>query len=167
MTGRQWSRRRAFTLLEVAAVLAILSVLMLLLTAALVGAFRIEELAAGSYNRLIRQEVVADQFRDDVAAASAAPKERAKDRAGPDCLLLTRPDGGQVVYRWEDESLVRTEVIGGKETAHALPVGSGVTVAFARSADDRLLTLRLSEARGPRKVKQIVDVTAALGGDLR
>lgn len=163
MTGQPLSRRRAFTLLEVTAVMAMMVILLLLLVSIVVGALRVEELAAGNYNRLLEQEVVADQFRDDVAAATAAPKEK----AGTDRLLLTRPDGGPVVYRWEDDSLVRTETVGGKDVSRVLRVGNGVEVEFTRSADDRLLTLRLVESRGPRKVKHAVDITAALGGDRR
>jgi len=187
------------------AVLAALGLVMLLLAATLLGAFKAEKLAARVSQRLAQQGDLADQFRTDVARAAAAPAAWGEWTAGPDCLILRLPGGEHVTYRWEDGRLQRSEFAGPARSTHPLALGGErVTVELLRSgpgkpasvissaalglvqpggqpwnvlgsvgvasaatwADNSVLTLRLTERRGMH-ARQQVDISAALGGDLR
>lgn len=167
MTRRTVSRR-AFTLLEVATVMALLGVILALLGAATLGSLRTEELTAAVHHRLVAREAAAEQFRADVASASAAPKTWNDYTAGNTCLILERPDGSVLVYRWHQELLERMVVKKKESKPQIVSLGDDrAEVEFHRDADGRLLTLRLIELRGPKAVKHRLDLTAALGGDLR
>src|SRR5260370_266487 len=93
-------RRPGFTLLDVVLALILLSVVVLLSMATVMGALRIEQATAASLNRQTLVAGLADQFRSDVARGVAAPNRLDQLRAGPACLILRNLDGRHVVYQW-------------------------------------------------------------------
>ena len=102
-----------------------------------------------------------------MAAADAAPERLGNLAGGPDCLILHRPGGEHVVYRWRGDRLERAVRAGDHETKWNVTVGEDVAVEFDRLAGDRpLVTLRLVETP-PRGVARRTEVSAALGGDVR
>jgi len=161
------ARRSGFTLLEMAIVMVALGLVLLLVSATLVGSLRAERLTARVSHRLLTQAELADRFRADVAGATAAPVSLREWAAGPACLILAMPGGKHVVYRWHDDELERTEVAGKARSSRTLPLGDDAAPEFARSADGRVLSLRLAEPPGRGGANRVVEVAAALGGDLR
>ncbi len=162
--GRRWG----FSLIEMVVVMAALALLMTLVTLTLAGIISSEKLTAGVTQRLMRQQALADQFRADVAGASAGLASWKDWTAGPDCLILRQPGGRHVVYLWRGERLQRLEHQGRDFTARPLPLGSeNMTVEFPDNEPGRpLRTLRLLEKRG-RVTTWQTEIAAALGGDLR
>jgi prepilin-type N-terminal cleavage/methylation domain-containing protein len=157
--------RRAFTLLETVVVMAILATLMLLGTTTIAGLLRVEKAASAASRRLAERAALAAQFRADVAASAAAPESGEGETAGPACLVLRRPDGSHVVYRWDGGRLRRRET-GGPETGAVLLEAEGA--AFTRTTGDPpRLTLRLTESPGRHVPARTTEITATLGGDLR
>jgi hypothetical protein len=151
-------------------VMWVTGILLLVGTATLLGAVRTQEAAAAAHRDLVERGMCATEFRADVAAAEAAPHAAGDLKAGPTCLLLRTPGGGQVVYRWADGKLERSATSGPKTTRRRLAPGRDVTaVTFGREGPDgRLITLRLTESLGPNTAeKRQSAVVAALGGDLR
>jgi len=160
--------RKGFTLLEISVVMALLAVFFLVLGLTLVGAFQTEALSSQISLRQAVQEALADQFRQDVALATAAPDEWDEWSAGSSCLILRLTDTRHVVYRWDEGELQRSEGGGPTPLLRPMPLGSGhLSVEFLRSSGaSPLLTLRITETR--RGVAQApIDFVAALGGDLR
>jgi type II secretory pathway pseudopilin PulG len=160
-------RRPAFTLIEVLAVMGTMGIVLVLATATLVGAQRINASATEVAQRLAVQAALADQFRQDVTRATTAPDAFEKIRAGPACIILQTADSSGVIYRWEDGQLERTQFLGQKQSHHRMPVGSDQTsVEFLRSGPGgRVVTLRLSEPRGNAASRRVIECSAALGGD--
>lgn len=161
----QHPTRRGFTLLEMVAILGIMTVVLLIGTGLIAAVLRVDALGATTHQRLVWRATAADQFRRDVARATAAPARIGDRAAGPDTLLLATADGS-VVYRFADGELRRTEKRGDAETTRVVPLAPGITVEFSRTAGDRpLVTMTVVEPtkRGPART----DVSAALGGDLR
>jgi len=160
-------RRPAFTLIEVLAVMGTMGIVLLLATATLVGAQRINASAAEIARRLAVQIALADQFRQDVARATAAPDAFEKRRAGPACLILQTADGSGIIYCWDDGQLERTQFLGHKQSRQRMPLGSDrASVEFFRSGPGgRVVTLRLTEPRGKAASRRVIECSAALGGD--
>jgi prepilin-type N-terminal cleavage/methylation domain-containing protein len=160
-------RRCGFTLLEVTVVMWALGILLLLGTALLVGTFQVQRAAATALNHLSVRNTLADQFRADVARAVAAPDSADQELAGPTCLLLRHAEGGQTVYRWKDGHLERSRLPGGE--TRRLPVGpEGTTVEFFRPGTELgVVTMRLSLPRPHGNAPLVLEIAAALGGDLR
>jgi type II secretory pathway pseudopilin PulG len=160
-------RRPAFTLIEVLAVMGTMGIVLLLATATLVGAQRINASAAEVAQRLAVKAALADQVRQDVARATAAPDAFEKLRAGPGCLILQMADSSGVIYRWEDGQLGRTQFLGHEQFRQRMPVGSDrASVEFLRSGPGgRVVTLRLSEPRGNAASRRVIECSSALGGD--
>src|SRR5262249_20499938 len=117
------AHRSAFTLFEVLAVMGSLGALLLLATATLLTAQRINRSASGASGRLTVQAALADQFRRDVAQAKAAPGKFEQKQAGAECLILQTADGGHIVYRWGNGELQRSTHLGRRESRQRLPVG--------------------------------------------
>jgi type II secretory pathway pseudopilin PulG len=168
---RDFGRRRgrqAFTLLEILVVMVVLAAIIGLIVALLWSTIRVERADAAVMQRLQAQSALADQFREDVARASDAPEAWEEYTAGPHCLILKRGDGGPILYRWEEGRLERIEHTGDGESLRQLPVGGQqVTVEFTRGGTEpRLLALRLLESREPGP-DRLLEIAAALGGDLR
>ena len=161
------SRRSGFTLVEIAVVMWALGVLLLVGTALLVGMFKVQHASAAALNDLSVRNALADQFRTDVGGAVAAPDSADPWNASPTCLLVRRADGGHIVYHWNDGHLKRCQLPGGE--TRWLPVGpDGTAVEFLRPGTDRrVVTLRLSLPRPHSSVASTLEISAALGGDLR
>jgi hypothetical protein len=149
-------------------VMVALGIVLALVTATLLGAFRSERLVAGVTHRLAQQHALTDDFRADVGRAADAPDAWDQWTAGPACLILRRPDDSHVVYRWDAGGLQRHELSRSAKVARAVPLGDdNATVEFVRGGPgNRLVTLRLVEAR-PHGAPRQLDISAALGGDLR
>jgi prepilin-type N-terminal cleavage/methylation domain-containing protein len=164
-----WSRSRAgFSLLEMVTVMALYGILLSLLMMTLIGIFRVEHGSRAALDRLGWQAVLADQFRDDVSGALAAPEHWQGHTAGPACLILEMSDKRHVVYLWEDSQLLRLEEGGGKSSKVPMPGKDKGTVTFSRAGPkERLLTLRMVEPGSRAGKESILDVTAAQGGDRR
>jgi hypothetical protein len=162
--------RKGFSLLEMVVVIGTLQILMALIAGTLWAMVRIERKAGSDFQRTLVQGALADQFRSDVAAAVAAPNQSDGGAAGPRCLILRTPDGGEVVYRWDIERLERAVTAGTRTWRQYLPLGveEGV-VEFARADDGRVIILRLTEWHGEKSLRRqrLVEISAALGGDRR
>jgi hypothetical protein len=142
-------------------ILAALTVFLTVTVGLLWAAVRIERSAAADFERGFMQGKLADQFRADVAGASAA---EIPGDARP--LTLQGPDKRTIVYRWDGEKLERSA----GDTKETLALGVEQSdVQFARSVDGRTVVLRILETRGQGTAQRIerVEIAAALGGDLR
>jgi type II secretory pathway pseudopilin PulG len=180
-------RRPGFSLVEMVALMWALGLAMVVGAALLVGVIRTERAAAASYRRLADRGALADQFRDDVGQAAAAPDRMDEWTAGPTCLLLMLADGRRVTYCWDDGHLERSEQRDARTFRRYMPLGidsgprpvpaadregrdmKGTEVEFTRTGNDgRILTLRVSEPPAAAGVaSRPVEIVAALGGDVR
>ena len=167
-SGRFAPVREAFTLLEMVLVMVTLSVVMLIAVAILTAIMKIGHAASDNYRALVVQSSLADQFRDDVARANAAPATLGKESAGPDCLILRLGKDRHLLYRWQAGRLERSELGGSTQRKSTWPLGNErVKPEFVRSGSEpAVIGLRLVETR-PHGSKQSVEFTAALGGDGR
>jgi hypothetical protein len=163
------ARRFGFTVIEILLVMVALALVMLLGGAVLLGGVRIEKSAAESLHRMSLRGLLAERFRADVSGAAAAPEAAGQFHANPQCLVLRMPEGGHVVYRWQEGELQRWELSGTKESRRQVSVETGCTgVEFSRGGHDRrVVTLRLSRAQNEGGPTRTLDISAALGGDLR
>ncbi len=162
-------RRPAFSLVEVCAIMAALALVLGLLVVALGGALRLQRASAGAVEQLQVQRDLADQFREDVTQAEDAPSRWRDDVAGPACLVLRLGKDLHVVYRWESERLVRSEVTGEQVWRRDVALGGGPRVVeFERPRPGgRLVTLRLFTVRKDGDRELSAEITAALWGDLQ
>jgi prepilin-type N-terminal cleavage/methylation domain-containing protein len=159
--------RRGFTLLELVAVMTVLTLVMALSCVIAVTTVRLGRSGAASLQSLLAYKELADQFRADVASATEAPAEFGRRKAGPACLLLKNPKGDCIVYEWDSQRLERSLLTNGDPERRRLTTGSEAVVPhFDRSGLDRgIVTLRLIDSRpSPGRV---VEISAAVGGDLR
>jgi hypothetical protein len=161
--------RRAFTLMDMVWLMGILGMVMLLGMVTLLGAFRTERAAAAAQTRFLLRSALADRFRADVSQAVALPDAHDNDKAGPTCLILRRPDGRHVVYRWDKGELDRSEQTAKEPARQHLPTGPECLAAeFLRpEGQRRTVTLRLRERPGVGSAERFWTVAAALGGDVR
>jgi hypothetical protein len=155
--------------MEMLLVMFLLSAGLVVGMVALWGGMRVEKSAAGGLFRQSAHGLLADQFRDDVARAVSAPESVVDLKSGPTCLVLAAKDGTHIVYRWDHGELSRSERTGTHVSAQRIGTGPGcVGVEFARQGPEgRLITMRLSEARGVSDSTRQVEFSAALGGDMR
>jgi len=160
--------RRAFTLLEVVVVMATLSLVMLIAGGIFFGSFRIIRAISNNYRDLTAVAQLADQFRADVGQATGTSESFGQDRAGPDCLILKESKGRHVIYRRQSGRLERIEFAGSRQSKHQLSLGGdNVRPEFARSKrGPAIVTLRLVET-GQRGPKKELEISAALGGDIK
>lgn len=158
--------RPGFTLLEMAMVLIALAVMLGVGVGIVAVGRQAGRLGDTVGKRVIWRTDLAEQFRADVARAKEAPEAFDEFAAGPACLILARPDGGRVVYRWAEGKLTRIERAGGKDMLLPLPtLPAKLTGEFAR--DGGLISLRLSEPTKYNGPPRRADISAALGGDVR
>jgi prepilin-type N-terminal cleavage/methylation domain-containing protein len=162
-------RRRGFTLLETLVVMFALGVVMLLGTATLLGTMQMAHATTAGFDQLLQRSALADAFRADVAQAVDAPAKVDEMMAGSACLILRKPDGKHIIYRWSNHELERSERSGSGTMRRRLPLaGAGTTVEFTRAGNDqRLIILRLRQLRGSGKRQRQLEIASALGGDLR
>jgi type II secretory pathway pseudopilin PulG len=160
-----------FSLIELIAVLSILTAMLLVVAATLWGAVRIERADSAAFHRMTVQAQLADQFRGDVRQAIESPAAFAELSAGPSCLILMVDENRHVVYRWASARLTRAEFTGTEVKTVPLPVGGDrVSVVFGGSADnDRVVWMRLVESRGAGTSRRDwpIEIRAAIGGDTR
>ncbi|OWK47003.1 PulJ/GspJ family protein [Fimbriiglobus ruber] len=161
-------RRVGFTLLEMIVVMWALGVCLLIGAALIVTTLKVDRAGTTVADRVSRRQELARQFREDVTGADAAPDKLGDVAAGPALLILHKPGGSMIIYRWESNSLERIERVGEKETRRAVAVGpEGTAVEFVRpTAGSGLVSLRVTE---PSKAGPALraELSAALGGDLR
>jgi hypothetical protein len=144
-----------------------LATIMLLGVATITGLLRVEMAATAASHRLAQRAELATQFRHDVAESSAAPDKAEGRTAGPDCLLLRKPDGEHIVYHWQDGRLRRRQT-GGPTVGPVVMEALGGIVEFTRTkGDPPLLKLRLGELVGRDAATRWTEITATLGGDVR
>jgi hypothetical protein len=113
---------------------------------------------------------LADRFRDDVAAAVAAPAELGILRANPYCLILRRADGKHVIYAVAEKNLERFELDEAYEPTNVTTLyecGDEKQIDFSQTDDGRLLTLGITAVEPRFNHKHRVDIMAALGGDVQ
>lgn len=161
--------RRGFTLIEMVAVIWGLGILMLIGAVSLIAALKLQNAATSYPQRLALHAAAADEFRADVARASAAPDAAGKFKAGPNCVILRVAADTFVVYRWEGGQLERFEMDGARLSRRVVAVAKEtLAVRFVREdGKGRVLAMRLdfTQAGGERRGETIVE--SALGGDLR
>ena len=171
MRYRPGMRRTGFTLIELMVVIVLLNVFFLLLAATLWGSIRIERADAAALDRLVTQSKLANQFRQDVAAAVAAPPSLNEQTAGPTCLILKMTEDEYVIYRWDPAGLGRTQWVGTESSRRTeLIADEDVSMTFARSgAENGLILLRIVESRGRGESRREhpIEIASALGGDNR
>jgi prepilin-type N-terminal cleavage/methylation domain-containing protein len=161
-------QRTGFTLIEVLAVMAGLALLISFGCALIAGLFRMHKSSAASRLNLVRHEVFADQFRDDVAHADSAPAKLDQFQAGPHCLILAMHDSSPVVY-FEEAGIWKRRYGSRKDVLNLHPGPEGTQLEFLRSGPaDRLVTVRILPPAVPRlKDRAPLEISAALGGDVR
>lgn len=157
--NRRPINRSGFTLVELVVVIMCLSVLLSLLGTLLWSVFRIQAAATASFEQLQAEARLADQFRDDVAAARDSPDLAADFQASPLCIILRGQDNVVVVYRFLENRIDRSEMWDEASQVDSFRViGEGSMAEFGRQG--HLMTLTL---RGPKR--GTFTVAAALGGD--
>lgn len=161
--------RRAFTLMEMCAVISVLAITLGFGSAILILSVRANQVAAGTLRKVVQNGQLADRFRADVALASDAPERSGSTEREAHCLILTNPDGSAVIYRFADRQLTRTvSTSRGEQSAVLASAGPDEAYQFLLSDEpaSRLVTLRMIETRR-RGEPQTLDICAALGGDRR
>lgn len=164
---RQLCVRRAYSLIEMLAVMAVLAFILGLGGALLLTAMRADQVGAATLHEMSIHDELADQFRADVARATETPAELGNLKAGPTCLIL-RTAAGHVAYHWHDHKLDRIVLANGQESRRPVAVSSEDTsVEFVRPAGDRtIISVRVIQTL-PRTAKRTTEISAALGGDVR
>ena len=162
------ANRHGFSLIELLCVMVLLSVLGVVFGLLIKQTFDVERVQAQSFDRLLQNKVLADQFRADVARAEKAPATWQHLQADRHTLILQMKDDEHVAYVWHKGKLSRESGENGKLVERPLPIdASRVTVEFGQ-ADLNLLRLRLVSLRDGKAVAgQTLEITAALGGDWR
>jgi prepilin-type N-terminal cleavage/methylation domain-containing protein len=163
-------KRKGFSLVEMLTVLIVLTMVLMLSAALIMGTQTTYRADAELSRRIMAQNAVADLFRDDVAAARAAPAAAEEFSAVDHCLILRRPDDSLVVYRVNGGVLERLEKSGKKGLQRMVLLERDLLhLEFLRSGlGDRLITLRSTEypERPMGQVRHVLEFSAALGGDL-
>src|SRR5437870_11182027 len=125
--------RRAFTLVEMLLVLALMGILSGAFALVLLAITRVESGHRAALDRLSAYTILADRFREDVGRAKEAPQHWQTYTAGPGCLILSTARGRHIVYSWKDEQLLRSEVsAAGKHHDEVVLAPQRGIVAFSR-----------------------------------
>jgi hypothetical protein len=122
-----------------------------------------------SYDRLMQQSTLADEFRADVRRAEKAPYKWQKFVAGAQTLILQMKTGEHVLYLWSEGELERRVFEGKKESVRVVPVGVSRTLEFVRDGSGpELVRLRLVPVRAGKALPgQALEIAATVGGDWR
>lgn len=165
---RTLKKRRGFSLLELAAMIFVLGLLLTMIAGLVWATVRIERAEAESFQRSITVGSLADQFRADVAAAEASLEQLDRHVAGRHCLILQKKDGA-VIYRWTGGRLERSEKTHGEVSMQALTIPVQTTsVEFSRVNDKPgLVEIALRPEGPPAPGKRPILIQAALGGGVR
>ncbi|CAN5130249.1 hypothetical protein BH11PLA2_BH11PLA2_24700 [soil metagenome] len=156
--------RRAFSLMELMAVLGVLGIVFMLGILFLYSMVSLQRVSGGHHQRVARHAALAERFRDDVRTASECPDKFQTHTAGAECLILKMPDGRHVVYRFADSTLQRID--GEQQQVFTLHSPQS-TVSFSRGAGAiTVVTLTLTEPQKNRTVLPL-EITANLGGNRR
>ncbi len=171
-------KRRGSTLVEVVVTVTVLAAVFATAGRALVLLLQSEGEAVHTLTRHSAVQRLAEDFRSDAHAATAA---RLLEQHAAKALTLERPDGSTVVYRSTPDGVVRLVFAGqakpggrADETAAAareLYRLSDVAVRFELSDGGRVVAVRLADAPGgtkaSRNVRPRLVVRAAVGVDHR
>jgi type II secretory pathway pseudopilin PulG len=135
------TRRRAFALTELIAMMTILSIALAMGGVLLVTAQRTGALASDSVSRVVRHSQLADALRDDLARANAVTE------VAPGRLLLGMPEGRTVEYVVAPPAIRRVEKQpdGKSGIRDYLPGPADWRGEFAR--DGKLIRLKVTEMR--------------------
>ena len=166
------SRRRqpGFTLVEMLAVMFLLAVVAGIMTLLLKDTLDLERGRRLGFDNLVRNHLLADQFRGDVARAISAPAKWRDYEANAHTLILQMSADSHVVYLWRKKSLRRLDFDKEQKTEVALAVdGAQTDVAFVQVATGpKMICLELRPLRqGMPLPGQTLEIAAALGGDWR
>jgi len=168
------TRQRAsgFALIEAALLMTGLAAGMAVGGAVLVLALQTQRTADKSYRQLVDQRTLAEQFRTDVRQATRTLPQtdlgQDKVLASSTCLILEGPAKRQVVYRWLSGQLERFEKNGDRTNQRRLEVGPASSVELEQGpGKNPLITLKMKEKVPQAKVERSVELSAALGGELR
>lgn len=141
---RHWPRRLAFTLVEITAVIALLSIVLGAVGVLLNGAWRIQR--SMSHDRVVFDSIgrLARQFRDDAHEAETAT---AATVARSQRLTLTMRNGMRLEYQSGEETIerfvFRDDQVAERE-AFAIPSGAKVAWQIDNSAGRKIVSLILS-----------------------
>jgi prepilin-type N-terminal cleavage/methylation domain-containing protein len=163
--------RRGFSLMELAAAIAVLGLLLSMMAVVLWATVRIEKAEAASFHRAMSIAHIADQFRLDVSQAMSAPESTDDATRSPQCLILKSPDGRTIIYRWDNRRLERVEKQGDREGLQFLTLPQEIdSVDFSKvKRNETVLEMVLRPEQVQRSIprKQATVIQAVLGGDLR
>jgi hypothetical protein len=162
------SGRRAFTLIEMCAVMATLGITLSLGAIILLVAMRSNQVGGATLLQIRLCTDVGDTFRADVASAVAVPATLDNWRRSPTCLILQRTGDERVVYDWQNGQLTRTVRKAERESRTVLSIGiSDIAVEFEALDGARpVIQMRVIESRGHGASRRS-EFAAALGGDRR
>lgn len=164
--------RRGVSLVEMMVVIAVTTVITTLGATLIATLMRSEGDGARSLARSTNLARLARDFRRDVRASSDAQFVSAEPEQPPEMVLQLAADA-TVVYRLQDDAVVRLERRDGENVAletYPLPEGER---RFDQADDDRLLALvyrrpaAIRSAGGSRIPHHDFHIEAALGRDLR
>ena len=167
MTMPALRRRHGFTLIELMCVMVLIVLAGTVLTVLLLETIKLERVQAESFDKLLQNNALADQFRTDVAQAEKAPDQWEQYGADMDTLILQMNTGDHIIYLWREQKLRRRVHQGDESSERIFPVGgNAVEVEFVR--DPRRVVLRLHPLRDRKPVSgQSLEIMAALAGDSR
>jgi hypothetical protein len=166
-------RRLAYMLIELLAVMVLLSVVMAAIATLIWGTMRAEHASSDAFRAIVAQSRLAVQFRDDVARAAQLLDRVGTYQASPQCLILSGSDGRTTVYAYAAGRLNRIDWAA-DQPATPVQIGTGSAdneVRFHHEKAGRgiLVTLVIQEPVGPEVARRTREtaIDAALGGDLR
>jgi hypothetical protein len=163
-------KRRGFALAEMLAVVIALSSLLAVSVALIMVTLRAYRADSLVSQRIMSQNMLAEQFQEDVAAAVLAPPKADTFVGGESCLILRRPDDTLVVYVASPGRLERIETSPARKKV-VLVDKPNAEVRFSRGGPgDRLITVRYTELTdddGTEIRGRASQISAALGGDAR
>src|SRR5262245_5654731 len=103
-------KRHGFTLIELLCVLLLIAVMGAAFTRLLRQTIEVEQVQTAGFDKVMRHNMLADQFRADVARASGTPESWQHHQADSQTIILQMPGGGHVVYAVDPTGLKREAV---------------------------------------------------------
>jgi type II secretory pathway pseudopilin PulG len=160
--------RRAYSLIEMCAVMGTLGITLSLGAIILLVAMRANQVGGATLLQIRLRTDVGDTFRTDVADAVAAPANLGNSSRSATCLILRQSGGNHVVYEWQNGQLTRTVHTADRESRTILSIGiPDISVEFDVPAGDRpVILMRVTESLGHGAIRRS-EFAAALGGNRR